>query len=173
MNEEQAERLIHIYLKRWGIITRALLEKESFSPPWRELLIHLRKMELRGVLRGGRFIAGLGGEQFSLPETVDAIRKFKKARESGPKTKRYCLSAADPLNLMNLTSGSQKLPRIQKNRVLYQGGIPIAVLDSGRVKHLREFDSTSHWDILQMLTKKNFKSHRPKLSPVSAGIING
>jgi len=173
LNEEQAERLIHIYLQRWGIITRALLEKESFSPPWRELLIHLRKMELRGVLRGGRFIAGLGGEQFSLPETVDAIRKFKKARESAPKNKLYCLSAADPLNLMNLTSGSQKLPRLQKNRVLYQGGIPIAVLDSGRVKHLREFDSISHWDILQMLTKKNFKSHRPKLSPVSAGIING
>ena len=82
LDEGQLERLIYIYLKRWGVIARSLLEKESLAPPWRELLIQLRKMELQGILRGGRFIAGLSGEQFSLPDTVDEIRKFKKVVEA-------------------------------------------------------------------------------------------
>ena len=162
LNEEQMERLIHIYLKRWGVITRALLEKESLSPPWREILAYLRKMELRGVLRGGRFVAGLGGEQFSLPDTVEAIRRFRKTAETKTGKSFFCLSAADPLNLLSLISRDQKLSRVQKNRVLYQGGNPIAVLESGQVRKIKEIDSVSTWDISQILTNRNFRFRRLK-----------
>ena len=115
LDEEQIERLISIYLKRWGVLIRSLLERESFSPPWRVLLMHLRKLELRGVLRGGRFVAGAGGEQFAFPETVDALRKFnkeKKNRESEINKPFYCLTASDPLNLLNLTLPNRRIPRL-------------------------------------------------------------
>ena len=62
LDEEQLERLIGIYLQRWGVIFRGVLERELFSPPWRVLLTALRKMELRGTIRGGRFVAGVSGE---------------------------------------------------------------------------------------------------------------
>jgi len=159
LDEEQIERLISIYLKRWGVLIRSLLERESFSPPWRVLLMHLRKLELRGVLRGGRFVAGAGGEQFAFPETVDALRKFnkeKKNRESEINKPFYCLTASDPLNLLNLTLPNRRLPRLLKNRVLYQGGIPVAILESGEVHYLREIDPQQQWNVDQMLRKRNF-----------------
>ncbi|GIT63614.1 MAG: hypothetical protein Ct9H300mP22_0140 [Gammaproteobacteria bacterium] len=103
LDEEQIERLISIYLQRWGIVIRSLLEREFHAPPWRVLLIHLRKLELRGVLRGGRFVTGIGGEQFAFPETVDALRKFKKDKKNkeGVAQPYYCLAASDPLNLLS------------------------------------------------------------------------
>ncbi len=164
LNEEQMQRLIHIYLKRWGVITRALLEKESLSPPWREILVHLRRMELQGILRGGRFVTGIGGEQFSLPDTVEAIRRFRKTNETKIGKSFFSLTAADPLNLLNLISRDQKLSRLQKNRVLYQGGNPIAVLESGQVRKIKNTDSVSTWDISQMLTNRNFRFRRLKAS---------
>ena len=159
LDEEQIERLISIYLQRWGVLIRSLLERESFAPPWRILLMHLRKLELRGVLRGGRFVAGVGGEQFAFPETVDALRKFSKDKRSNgsPINKPYfCLTASDPLNLLNLTLPNRKLPRLLKNRVLYQGGIPIAILESGEVHYLREIDPQQRWKVNQLLRKRNF-----------------
>ena len=118
--------------------------------------MHLRKLELRGVLRGGRFVAGVGGEQFAFPETIDDLRKFKKKTPTSSNKPFYCLSATDPLNLLNLTLPNRKLPRLLKNRVLYQGGIPIAVLDSGEVHYLREVDAEQEWNTHQMLLKRNF-----------------
>ena len=156
LDDEQMERLISIYLQRWGVLIRSLLERESFAPPWRVLLMHLRKLELRGVLRGGRFVAGVGGEQFAFPETIDDLRKFKKKTPTSSNKPFYCLSATDPLNLLNLTLPNRKLPRLLKNRVLYQGGIPIAVLDSGEVHYLREVDAEQEWNTHQMLLKRNF-----------------
>jgi ATP-dependent helicase Lhr and Lhr-like helicase len=158
LDDEQMERLISIYLQRWGVLFRSLLERESFSPSWRILLMHLRKLELRGVLRGGRFVAGVGGEQFAFPETVDALRKFKKNKEALPNKPFYCLTATDPLNLLNLTLPNRKLPRLLKNRVLYQGGIPIAVLESDEVHFLREVDPQEQWNTHQKLLKRNFPS---------------
>jgi len=158
LDEEQIERLISIYLQRWGILIRSLLERESYAPPWRVLLVHLRKLELRGVLRGGRFVTGIGGEQFAFPETVDALRKFKKDKKNkvGVKQPFYCLTASDPLNFLNLTLPNRRLPRLLKNRVLFQGGIPIAMLDSGEVHYLRDIDLREQWNIQQMLLKRNF-----------------
>lgn len=155
LDEEQLERLIGIYLQRWGVLFRGLLERELFAPPWRVLRAALRKMELRGAIRGGRFVAGVGGEQFAFPETVDTLRKFKKQVDSS-KLRYYSLSAVDPLNLLNLILPNRKLARISKNRVLYENGIPIAVLESDKVSFLKEIDLAQEWNLQQALIKKNF-----------------
>lgn len=155
LDEEQLERLIGIYLQRWGVIFRGLLERELFAPPWRVLLAALRKMELRGTIRGGRFVAGVGGEQFAYPETVDTLRKFKKKVDEN-KRRYYSLSAVDPLNLLNLILPNRKLSRLSKNRVLFENGIPIAVLESGKVKFLKKIEAADEWNLQQALVKKNF-----------------
>ncbi len=112
-------------------------------------------MELRGTIRSGRFVAGVGGEQFPRPETVDVLRKFKKQVNSN-KPRYYSLSAVDPLNLLNLISPNRKLSRLSKNRVLYENGIPIAVLESGKVIFLKEIEAAQEWNLQQALIKKNF-----------------
>jgi ATP-dependent Lhr-like helicase len=156
LDEEQLERLISIYLQRWGVLFRSLLDREAFSPPWRILRAVLRKMELRGTLRGGRFVAGVGGEQFAFPESVDELRKFKKLKEPSGSSATYCIAATDPLNLLNLILPNRKLARLLNNRVLYKGGVPIATLDSGEVHFLRDVDIDQQWNLQQMLLKRNF-----------------
>lgn len=157
LDDEQLERLIGIYLQRWGVLFRGLLERELFAPPWRVLLRALRTMELRGTIRGGRFVAGVGGEQFAFPETVDALRKHSKRIETKQGKSRYhSLSAVDPLNLLNLILPNRKLSRVNKNRVLYEDGVPIAILESDKVRFLKEIDPADEWKLQQALIKKNF-----------------
>jgi len=156
LDDEQLERLVCIYMKRWGVLFKSLLDKELHAPPWRALLATLRKMELRGLIRGGRFVAGVGGEQFSFPETVDALRKYKKQKDNSGEPVYHSISACDPLNLINLILPSQKLSKLSKNRVLYEDGVPIAVLDSGKVRFIKKIDENQHWPLQQVLTKKVF-----------------
>ena len=156
LDDQQLERLISIYLQRWGVIFRSLLERESFTPPWRVLLKALRKMELRGAIRGGRFVSGVDGEQFAFTETVDAIRKFKKDHEKQIEAVYYCIAATDPLNLINLILPNRKLARLINNRVLYEGGIPVAVLDAGNVRFLRDIEPEQQWNLQQLLQQRVF-----------------
>lgn len=156
LDDEQLERLISIYLQRWGVVFRSLLERESFSPPWRILLRGLRKLELQGVVRGGRFVAGVGGEQFAYSETVDALRKSNKDMQNRSEKPYYNLSATDPLNLINLLLPTRKLSRVLSNRVLYFGGSPIAVLDKGEVYFLKDVAADQQWELQQMLLKRKY-----------------
>ena len=153
LDEEQLERLVSIYLQRWGVLFRAVLDREAFAPPWRILLACLRKMELRGALRGDRFVAGVGGEQFAFAETVDGLRRLSK--EEGSSGKYYSIAATDPVNLLNLVQPSKKLPRKRNNRVLYQDGVPIAVLEAGEVRFLKEVGVDEQWPLQQALLKRN------------------
>ena len=154
LDEDQLERLVSIYLQRWGVLFRAVLDREAFAPPWRTLLACLRKMELRGELRGGRFVAGVGGEQFALAETVDALRRLNN--ENGNDSKYYSIAATDPVNLLNLVQPNKKLPRKLNNRILYQDGIPTAVLEAGKVRFLKEVGVDEQWALQQALRKRNF-----------------
>ena len=86
-------------LARWGVVFRDVIARESLAPPWRELLAVLRRMEARGEIRGGRFVAGFVGEQFALPEAVDALRAV---RRTGAEAERVTLGAYDPLNLAGI-----------------------------------------------------------------------
>jgi ATP-dependent Lhr-like helicase len=83
-------------LARWGVVFRDVIARESLAPPWRELLIALRRMEARGEIRGGRFVSGFVGEQFALPEAVEALRA---ARRAGVEPEAVTVGAYDPLNL--------------------------------------------------------------------------
>ncbi len=159
MDAVQLERLISIYLQRWGVLFRGLLERELLAPPWRQLLPMLRRMELRGVLRGGRFVSGPGGEQFAFSETVDELRKFKRNQEHSAQAAYYSLAATDPLNLVNLILPSHKLPRQNKNRVLYRGGVPVALLKSGDVQFLCQVEDKERWHLQKMLTSSGFPPH--------------
>ena len=156
LDDEQLERLATIYLQRWGVVFRALMEKESLSPSWRALLAIYRRMELKGTVRGGRFISGVGGEQFALSETIDSLRKLKNARETSASASHYCLSATDPANLINLILPTRKLARLAGNRVLYRGGVPIALMESGEIRLLRQMGEEEQGQARQMLTERTF-----------------
>jgi ATP-dependent Lhr-like helicase len=115
--EEQALQ----YLRRYGVVMRDLLSREAGAPPWRELLPIYRRLEARGTLRGGRFVAGFTGEQFALPEAVEALRAARRAPSEG---ERVELSAADPLNLVGILTPGQRVPATLGNRVAFVDGVP-------------------------------------------------
>ncbi len=162
LDEEQLQRLIEIHLERWGVICRAVMVRESLAPPWRVLLPALRKLELQGKLRGGRFVAGLPGEQFARAETVDALRKF--GREQRPQ-RHFVLSAADPLNLLHLVMPGHSLPRLAKNRVLYRGGKPLAVLAAGKISLFAEAGNEEQWRLRQMIVSRAMPASPSELPP--------
>ncbi|MEX0618231.1 MAG: DEAD/DEAH box helicase [Pseudohongiellaceae bacterium] len=159
LTQEQMERLVIVYLQRWGVIFRRLLEREMAAPAWRLLLPTLKRMELRGDVRGGRFIAGVGGEQFAFAQTVEALRRLAKVPEIAQletEPEYVGLAASDPLNLLGLIAPESRLSRLARNRILFREGIPIAVLESGQVKFLREIDADQQWQIRQLLLKRSF-----------------
>jgi ATP-dependent Lhr-like helicase len=110
-------------LRRYGVVARSVLARETLAPPWRELAAVYRRREARGEIRGGRFVAALGGEQFALPEAVEALRR---ARQAPAETEWLVLSAADPLNLAGLWDGGKRVAAIGSHRVVYRDGVPLA-----------------------------------------------
>ena len=134
------EHVTRTLLKRYGVVFWRLLAREAGSlPPWRELLRCLRRLEARGEIRGGRFVAGMSGEQFALPEAIDALREVR--RESG-KVDWAAVSGADPLNLVGVITPGDKLAAISNNRLLYRNGVPVAVMTQGEIQFLEELEKT-------------------------------
>ena len=124
-------------LRRYGVVFRAVVQRETLLPPWRELLNYLRRMEDRGEVRGGRFVDGFSGEQFALPEALGLLRQ-PKAENDGPVFS--VISACDPLNLGGLIVPGVKTPSVTGNRVLLENGLPVARMVG---EELQEFDSIS------------------------------
>jgi ATP-dependent Lhr-like helicase len=119
--DEVRESLARLFLQRYGIVWRDLVMRESLAPSWRELLYVYRRMEARGEIRGGRFVAGFVGEQFALPEAVDVARAVRRQKPSGV---RVQLSAVDPLNLTGVVTPGPRVPATVGNVVTYVDGIP-------------------------------------------------
>jgi len=119
--DELAEALAEQLLARWGVLFRDLLARETFTVPWREVLWALRRMEARGTIRGGRFVAGFSGEQYAVPEAVDALRAVRKQERTG---ETITLSAADPLNLVGIVLPGPRVPALRSNTVTYVDGVP-------------------------------------------------
>ncbi len=84
---------------RWGVVFRDLLARETLAPAWRDLLQVLRRMEARGEIRGGRFVAGFVGEQFARPEAIDLLRGLRRSEDHA---ESVAVPAADPLNLAGI-----------------------------------------------------------------------
>ncbi|HET8540738.1 MAG TPA: DEAD/DEAH box helicase [Anaeromyxobacter sp.] len=122
LDDRLVERAAEQYLRRYGVVFRDLLARESAPPPWRDLLRAYRAMEARGAIRGGRFVSGFTGEQFALPEAVDALRAARRAPREG--ADRVDVSAADPLNLVGVLTPGARVPAVLGNRVAYVDGVP-------------------------------------------------
>jgi ATP-dependent Lhr-like helicase len=112
-----------ILLRRYGIVIRDLLARESNLPPWRELLMAFRRLEDRGEIRGGRFVDGFLGEQFALPVAVESVRAMRNLPAS---EEMVTLSAADPLNLVGILVPGERVPAISGRTVSYKNGVALA-----------------------------------------------
>jgi ATP-dependent Lhr-like helicase len=121
--EEVRERLARLFLERYGIVWRDLAMREPLAPSWRELLEVYRRMEARGQIRGGRFLAGFAGEQFALPEAVEMARSVRRGKLAGT---RIVVAAVDPLNLTGVVTPGPRVPAIAGHAVVYLDGIPIS-----------------------------------------------
>jgi len=129
-------------LLRYGVVFRAVLERESLAPPWRLLLRYLRRMEDRGEVHGGRFVDGFSGEQFALPEAVGLLRNTGNARSERRLT---VISAADPLNLGGIITPGVKTAARPGSRILLLNGLPAARIQSDDLELLagaRELSGT-------------------------------
>jgi ATP-dependent helicase Lhr and Lhr-like helicase len=115
-----AEAVCQVLLRRYGVVFREILARESFSLKWRELLIALRRLEDRGELRGGRFVDGFLGEQFALPVAVESLRAHRKLSPTG---ETIVISAADPLNLVGIITPGERVPAISGKSVMIRDGI--------------------------------------------------
>ena len=135
------------------MVFRRILEREGLACPWRELLKIYRRLEARGEIRGGRFVAGFSGEQFALPEAVGTLRSIRRTAGAG---QLLSVSAADPLNLAGiLTPGDRVAPSIG-NRVLYRDGIPVAVRESKQIRFLVEMGPSAQWEARNALLRRSF-----------------
>ena len=141
---EAIEHAARKLLQRYGVVFWRLLEREAdWLPPWRELLRVYRRLEARGEIRGGRFVAGFSGEQFALP---DAVGKLRETRRSPAAEDWISVSGADPLNLVGILTPGPRLPALAGNRALYRAGIPVAVLTAGEVKFLETLGAAEEWE---------------------------
>jgi ATP-dependent Lhr-like helicase len=149
---EVVEHIADTLLRRYGVVFWRLLEREAaWLPPWRELLRVLRRLEARGEIRGGRFVAGISGEQFALPEAVGLLRETRRAPSSPA---WISLSAADPLNLIGSIVPGSKVPAVTNNRVLYRDGIAVAALVAGETQWLQALEAREMREAESALVKR-------------------
>ncbi len=148
---ESAEQIARTLLKRYGVVFWRLLAREAdWLPPWRELLTAFRRLETRGEIRGGRFVAGFSGEQFALPEAVGVLRSARNEDKSG---RLVAVSGADPLNLAGIVLPGARVTALSGNRVLYRDGIAIAALVSGEVQYFEKLDPEKAWEARNVLLR--------------------
>lgn len=133
--EEKAETVARTLLRRYGVVFWRLLEREaSWLPSWRVLLRTLHRLEARGEIRGGRFVDGLAGEQFALPEAIPLLRQLRKQPESG---ELVCISALDPLNQAGTLLPGIKVPAVPGNRLVFRDGLLVATRTAGKAHYLQ------------------------------------
>ena len=138
-------------LKRYGIVCRRLLLRETNVVTWRELTRAYRRMEARGEIRGGRFVAGCSGEQFAMPEAVERMREVRRTALQGS---LIVIGTADPLNLVGIVTPGERIRAAGKNRLVYRDGQPIAVFEAGQVRELVALDSATSTRVALALTAR-------------------
>jgi ATP-dependent Lhr-like helicase len=128
--DQTIEAIARQVLRRYGVVTRELLARETRAPSWRELLRVYERLEARGEVRGGRFVAGFVGQQFALPEAVEALRAVRRRSDE---TETVLVSAADPLNLVGILLPGPRLSPFSGKVIAYRAGVPVATGDLGTV----------------------------------------
>jgi ATP-dependent Lhr-like helicase len=151
--DDAVEHIVRTLLRRWGVIFWKLLGREAdWLPPWRDMLMCCRRLEARGEIRGGRFVAGFSGEQYATPEAVGLLRDVRRK----PHTQQYLsLSAADPLNLIGIITPGARLPSLAGNRLLYRDGLPIATYAAEEVRYLVDLPEKEQWEAQTALLRRH------------------
>jgi ATP-dependent Lhr-like helicase len=152
------EKFARVLLRRYGVVFRRLLERESFPVTWYELGRIYRRWEARGEIRGGYFVGGVSGEQFALPEGIGLLRSMRK---SSSNRELITLSAADPLNLQGILTPGARIAAFTANRILFRDGLPIAALESREIRKL----SDENIPDLQIENALRIGKLRPSLRP--------
>jgi ATP-dependent Lhr-like helicase len=147
-DEDRTERWAWLLVARYGVIFRDLLARESLAPSWCELLRVYRRLEMRGEIRGGRFVGGVAGEQFALGEAVERLRHI---REEPARGEWQVISAADPLNLVGIITRDARIAATNANRVLLVDGRPIAAAESRQLRWLTDTDDATRRRATQLL----------------------
>jgi len=138
-------------LRRYGIVFRRLLIRETAAAPWRELTRVYRRLEARGEIRGGRFVSGMSGEQYALPDAVPVLRDVRRTPPTGA---FYAVSTADPLNLAGIVTAGARVAARGRNRIAYRDGVPVAVLENQVVKTLQPLDAEDASVVARVLSDR-------------------
>jgi ATP-dependent Lhr-like helicase len=129
-SEPSAEFMARQLLKRYGVVLRELLARETQMSSWRSLLEIYRRLEARGEIRGGRFVNGFVGEQFALPEAVDRLRAVRRAHSEA---ETVVISSADPLNLVGILTPGPRVSPYSNQAIAYRDGVPVEIGPLGSV----------------------------------------
>ncbi|MSO79198.1 MAG: DEAD/DEAH box helicase [Acidimicrobiia bacterium] len=117
---EVAEAVAELLLNRWGVVFRDLAVHDSLRLPWRDVQWALRRLEDRGLVRGGRFVTGFSGEQYALPSAIEQLAQVRRAPRTG---ERVVVNATDPLNLVGVVVPGPGITAIRTRTVTYVDGV--------------------------------------------------
>ena len=163
------ERWCRQLLLRYGVLFRDVLSREAAAPPWHALVGVLRRLELRGEIRGGRFVRGVSGEQYA---SEVAIEQLRAARDDGEDSQWLLLSASDPVNLVGIITDGPRIPAIASNAVVLRDGRCIATRQAGRIEILAMLDAATESALRSALQAGNqhgrlqLETSRPHFSSV-------
>jgi ATP-dependent Lhr-like helicase len=149
--QHSPELYARTFLRRYGIVFKRLLARETGAPAWRDLLMVYRRLEARGEIRGGRFVSGMSGEQFALPEAVAQLRSIRRLQGGGH---LVSVGAADPLNLTGILTPGERISGLTSNRVLYRDGVPVLAKEAGQVKSLTSDEGEPPAELVHALVRK-------------------
>src|SRR6185295_7802050 len=119
--------------------------------PWRDLIRVYRRLEARGEIRGGRFVSGMSGEQFALPDAVTTLREVRRTPADG---QFRTISAADPLNLTGIVTAGERVRAAGRNRVAFRSGIPVAVMEADTLRALVPLESSELSTLTRVLGRR-------------------
>jgi ATP-dependent Lhr-like helicase len=149
---EAVELHARALLQRYGVVFRRLLARESTAAAWRELVLAYRRLEARGEIRGGRFVSGMSGEQFATSEAISALRETRRAAPTG---ELITISAADPLNLVGIVTGGDRIPAIARSRIVFRDGVPLAALEGDYIRPIHEYEPAAAGPVARALAGRS------------------
>jgi ATP-dependent Lhr-like helicase len=149
--DQAVEAQARTLLRRYGVVFRRLLAREPNASPWRDLIRVYRRLEARGEIRGGRFVSGMSGEQFALPDAVTTLREVRRTPGDG---QFRTISAADPLNLTGIVIAGERVRAVGRNRLAFRDGIPVAVMEADVLRPLVPLESSDLTTLTRLLGRR-------------------
>jgi ATP-dependent helicase Lhr and Lhr-like helicase len=159
--ESAVELQARVLLQRYGVVFRRLLARESSAATWRELTNVYRRLEARGEIRGGRFVSGMSGEQFALP---DAVSMLREVRRTSPSSALIPISAADPLNLAGIVTGTDRIAALSGTRIVYRDGVPLAAMEGDYLRQINDYDPALSASVASALAGRSVR-------PLTGGFV--